>query len=701
MPGQGPQMTRPPSQNPPAPAPVRPQSGPSQPPQQSHQNTQNSLNKGVKRPNDDAADSGTDAQPSNMAPQAPTMAPSRSQQGVNLTQEQMSKLTPQQQQQMRANLMRAQDASNKQPRMLSQEEIRAKLSDVELTQKYRLILSQEESKLPKTQPVHISPEARARLSGFIKDKLPLLRKIEQALRIHLIMNEGIENDNTARTAIRARILLLRQLNPQDGTLHQELTMSEDEIKTNIIRILQFVTGIMTRFQKSDNPPQQNHQQLQGSQNQNQSAQPAQLNAANLKLLERERQNKAPPAPTAPQPPFQFGGASPQGAPKYFEGAKPIKNLQLPPDKKRMKVDPASQASASGSKQSPRITSGKDNSPDMKRHKAPEKPAVQKPTFNCKVSHCEHFIRGFDTQAELDLHNSQAHTKIDNPALFALESVAEFVEVDPKTGYPAQASTVASSSKQASAASHPPPPPMKTGQTPSMPPTAATPVGQTAATPMTRVPTQTGIKSSPSTSLLKTPQTTAKGATPSTGVLSKATPASVAKAAPKSPVLPSNQDIQSKVPFVQGSLFDCSYDDIYPLLDANGTFTTLEMKDEDSSWALRSRPSSPLNTPDSSSKDTPSTRQSDISENDNLHINLNLGDVDMPDAWLTALNGDALPLDTQLSEDIQSLGFTLPAMDSDDMMLFYPDNVPVDLDSLDKTMESLGGTLDPSVLGAAA
>jgi hypothetical protein len=218
--------------------------------------------------------------------------------------------------------------------------------------------------------------------------------------------------------------------------------------------------------------------------------------------------------------------------------------------------------------------------------------------------------------------------------------------------------------------------------------------------MSRVPTQPGIKSSPSTSLLKTPQPTTKVATPSTAGPTKATPASVAnvKPTPKEPepvVIADTED--EPQPMLPSSMFDFGCDDIYPALDANGPFTTLDLKDEDNAWALRSRPTSPLHTPDSSSKDTPSTRQSDISENDNLLINLDIKDMDVPEAWKAVMHGEPLPLDTQLSEDLQNLGVTLPPMDSDDMMLFYGDSAMMDLDTLDKTLDTLGGSLDPSIL----
>jgi hypothetical protein len=219
--------------------------------------------------------------------------------------------------------------------------------------------------------------------------------------------------------------------------------------------------------------------------------------------------------------------------------------------------------------------------------------------------------------------------------------------------------------------------------------------------MARVPTQTGMKGSPVANFLKTPQAMAKGATPNAGSHAKATPTSMPRPAPKEhqPVVPAEPEKEEDLqPLMPMSLFDYSYEDTFAALDANGPYTVLDLKDEDTTWALRSRPASPMTTPDSSAKDTPSTRTSDISENDNLHINL---DMDMPDAWAMGFNGNALPVDMQLSEDMQTLGVVLPPMDSDDMMLFpsYGDSM-MDLDTLEKTMESMGNSLDMSAIGPA-
>jgi hypothetical protein len=61
---------------------------------------------------------------------------------------------------------------------------------------------------------------------------------------------------------------------------------------------------------------------------------------------------------------------------------------------------------------------------------------------------------------------------------------------------------------------------------------------------------------------------------------------------------------------------------------------------------------------------------------------------MPDAWMMNMNGDALPLDAQFSEDMQILGVALPPMDSDAMMLFPS---LMDFEAMEKQMDgSLAG-----------
>lgn len=638
----------------------------------------------------------------NSAAQAPAMVPTRSQPGLNLTQQQMSKLTPAQQAQVKAQLLKAQEPSNnkmqQQPRpMLSADEIKGRMLDPVRIRQFKQMVEEVEKSIPPRQPVQLPPQLRAALQQSLKGQLPQLKKVEQALRIFHASYDTNEPEPVIRQIMKSRALVFQQMNETDGSLHPQVTLTADEFKNHMRSMINFVRKITEKMQQQQQglsaaAPQPQPQPPQGS-----TAPHAQLNAENLKIVEQQqRQQKPPSAPTTDRPPFPLGADSGHGAAHYFEGARPVTNLVLP-EKKRAKLEVGSQTSTPGAKASPRIGSGTGSSPELKRQPAPEKPVPQRPTFRCKVVECEYSVRGFDTQPELDTHVSQVHAKVENPLQFALDSMADYLDVDQKTG---EARVDPSAAKRA--AKPAPAAPRAVAQTVKSE-HVATPAGQhSAATPMARIPTQTGIKGSPSTNLLKTPQTTAKVATPGTGTQGKATPASLARPVPKeAPVVVAEPIKEEEQPLLPAPLLDFSFEEAFTALDANGPFTVLDLKDEDTTWVLRSRPSSPTTTPESSSKDTPSTRQSDISENDNLHINLDIKDADMPDAWTAGLYGDGLPMDFQLSDDLANLGVMLPPMDSEDMMLFpaYDGGGMMDLDMLEKTMDSMGGTLDPAVLGA--
>jgi hypothetical protein len=172
-------------------------------------------------------------------------------------------------------------------------------------------------------------------------------------------------------------------------------------------------------------------------------------------------------------------------------------------------------------------------------------------------------------------------------------------------------------------------------------------------------------------------------------------------APKEPlpVAAPEPALEEEQPLMLKSLLDYSYEDTFATLDANGPFTVLDLNDEDNTWALRSRPASPMTTPESSAKDTPSTRTSDISENDNLQINLDMGYADVPDAWNLGFADGLLPMDYKLSEDMQSLGMQLPPMSSEDMMLFPSYGSMMDLDTIERSMDQVA-SIDPSVYAYA-
>lgn len=645
----------------------------------------------------------------NAASQAPAMASSKSQPGLSLTQEQISKLTPAQQAQVKAQLLKAQDASNASNKMQQQrgaplgpEEIRSRMNDPARTRHLRHLVEETEKSLPQRQPVQLAPQLRAALQRSLKEQLPKLKQVDQALRIFHASYDNSEPEPVIRQIIKARALIFQQINEADGTLHDQVTLTTDEFKNHMATVIKFVRTITEKMaqQKGQGTAAQPSQPPQGS-----SAPPAQLNAANLKIVEQQqRQSKPPSAPTTDRPPFPIGADSGHGAAHYFEGARPVTNLVLP-EKKRAKLEGGSQTSTPGAKASPRVGSGTGSSPELKRQPPPDKQGPQKPSFRCKAADCEYSVRGFDTQAELEAHFNQLHAKIENPLQFALDSMAEYLDVDHKTGEPKVDRNIAKRpTKPTPAAPRAPTQSIKLEHVPNATTSAATPAGpQAAATPMVRVPTQPGLKASPSTNLLKTPQALAKVATPSTGAHGKATPTSMARQVTKEQPLTVTEPLkeEDQQPLLPMSLLDYSYEDTFAALDANGPFTVLDLKDEEATWALRSRPASPSTTPESSSKDTPSTRQSDISENDNLLINIDVKDADMPDAWAVNFYGNTQPVDLQLSDDLQNLGVMLPPMDSEDMMLFpaYSSDNMMDLDMLEKTMDSMGGMFDSSEMKA--
>jgi hypothetical protein len=566
------------------------------------------------------------------------------------------------------------------------------MADPARQKQLRQMMEEIEKSMPPRQPVSLAPPTRQALQKSLKENLARLRQLENCLRLFHASYDTSDPEPVIRQIIRSRALLHQQMS-DDGTLHPQVTLTLEEFKSHLRTTLNFVAKITERMkqQTQGQSPAAQQPQAQGS-----TAPPAQLNAANLKIVEQQqRHQKAPSAPTTDRPPFAIGAESGHGVAHYFEGSRPVTNLVLP-EKKRAKLEAGSQTSTpTGARASPRMASGTGSSPELRRQAQPQPQIPQRPTFRCNDPGCEYSVRGFDTQPELEAH-SQIHAKIEDPLQFALQSMAEYCDVDQKTGEPKIDPNVAKrASKPAPAALRAPAQSIKSEQNSGAQHNAPTPAGQQpTATAMARVPTQTGVKDSPSSNLLKTPQTMTKVATPGSGARGKATPASIPKPPPKEQQAPIPEPAmkEEEQPMLPMSLLDYSYEDTFAALDANGPFTVLDLKDEDNTWALRSRPASPSTTPESSSKDTPSTRQSDISENDNLMINIDLKDAEMPDLWVYGED-----VNMQLSEDLQSLGVCLPPMDSEDMMLFPDMGGMMDLDMLERTMDSMQGTLDPSIL----
>lgn len=375
---------------------------------------------------------------------------------------------------------------------------------------------------------------------------------------------------------------------------------------------------------TQNPPQQQlstANQLSAANLQSQQEALNKERAANLQKNHAGSSNRAPAAPTTAQPPFSFGGQSPQGVPQLYG---PTKNeltqekLVLPVTKKRKGNNVASPSTpaqvptpAAVNKLSP---FGKVESPDAQRMSAVP------PTMKCPIANCETGTNGFSTKADLEKHIADTHEAkepvIKDPldaAAYAIESMRLALNLDENgRSKPLQEPKAESMQEQAMKISL-----LAQGQSS---------VKQEAATPMSRNPTQTGP--SPSSNLLKTPQAAANIKTPA----SDAKPMGKdikAVASAKSPATAAPDPWANS--HVKPEWFKEVFSEVADLNRPVGN-------DSINEW-LERNPFTPSTSPSSGvpSKDSP--HKSDISANDTLNINVN-GDDWLPPEWFD----DGLPSD---------------------------------------------------------
>ena len=400
-------------------------------------------------------------------------------------------------------------------------------------------------------------------------------------------------------------------------------MSLDELETIQTKLHQYFQFMMSAkvptsvpVQPTQNPPDQ---QLSAANLQSHQEALNKARAATLQKSHPKDSNRVPAAPTTSQPPFSFGGQSPQGVPQKYGPTKNELTLVLPVTKKRKGNNNITSPSTPAQAPTPAAANklspfGKTESPDAQRT-----PAVP-PMIKCPMAHCETGIAGFLTKAELEKHIADMHEPkepvIENPldaAAYAIESMRLALNLDENgKSKPLQKQNAEPMQAQAMKASL-----SAQGQSS---------VKQEAATPMSRNPTQTGP--SPSSNLLKTPQATANIKTPasdakSTGKDIKAiTPAKSPAAAAPDPWANSH---------VKPEWFKQVFSEV---ADLNRPVSNDLIVD----W-LERNPFTPSTSPSSGvpSKDSP--HKSDISTNDTLNINVN-GDDWLPPEWFD----DGLPSD---------------------------------------------------------
>ena len=130
-----------------------------------------------------------------------------------------------------------------------QQELQARMKDPAREQRFRALLAKEDKSTPQGPPVQIAPKARAQLQQLIRKNLTRIDRIEPALRILLAGYEGGEGiEELARSVIKAGILLFRQFNQSDGTLQEQLTISEADFKQNVRHIISFIVRVTSSMQ---------------------------------------------------------------------------------------------------------------------------------------------------------------------------------------------------------------------------------------------------------------------------------------------------------------------------------------------------------------------------------------------------------------------------------------------------------------------
>lgn len=405
-------------------------------------------------------------------------------------------------------------------------------------------------------------------------------------------------------------------------------------------------GVPSAGSKTQPPPDATSSLSAANLKEHQKAMQVQRHASVQKSNAAHGGNRAPAAPTSPQPPFHFG--SPDGV-KYANRTDELTQdrLKMPPKKKRRSDQPPSNTSISAQPQ--HFDTSK--SPQLAKAipAAAEKPLSEAP-IKCYAPECAD-LDGFVSQADLDKHALDIHDPkeptIGDPLQWALEQMrsglgleengkSKLLLAECKTEQTAPEATTMKKSPSAQRQA----------------------VGkQESATPMTRVPTQTGP--SPGSNLLKTPQPSSNLKTP--GSETKSAAKDVKAVEPKNSHSPTQKQANTSPDPWATSLISSAA--------ISGAFSGLPIPSSTGTWNTIQHAMTPSSTLSSGMSEKTSPRVSDISENDAVKISLDTDPLDYFD-WLTfeSATSDDFPNDSdyEIVEDMDwgSTGLDGPLKEMD-------------------------------------
>lgn len=226
------------------------------------------------------------------------------------------------------------------------------------------------------------------------------------------------------------VLLLQQYpDKRDFNPADQLTLSFEEIKEHTNTIKQALMTIIQRLKSAADQPT-GQRQISAVQETNDSA-TATLSATNLQqhqlAIQNARQatfqknnpsNRAPAAPTSPQPPFTFGAHSPQGLTQD--------KLSLPSTKRRK----GNQVTATTTTPVPGIPK---STQANKITIFDAQPGALASKIKCPLPNCQSSLKEFGTQIELDAHASEVHgpkePPIEDPLQWTLQQARLGVGLD--------------------------------------------------------------------------------------------------------------------------------------------------------------------------------------------------------------------------------------------------------------------------------
>ncbi|KAI9812195.1 MAG: hypothetical protein M1827_004861 [Pycnora praestabilis] len=549
----------------------------------------------------------------------------------------------------------------------------------------KVIVAEVFHNTPKRTPIDVTFEVKEAMTQKLRTSKEMISRMETSLPLFFAT---YGDEKTTRDLISARLQLVQQFRDKNlENINDKFSITLEEMEASLLKMRKYFTFIMHKMVQNqqikvgqNQPAPQQPLDQQGPPAQTSEGQKHPLSSANLQQQQQalqaarrttmqrnnSRNEHVPAAPTSSQPPFPLGASSPHGVPFYARNELTQDKLKFPPAKKRKGNQPGSADSTPAqalntpaSTTSPQLQ--KLSSPESKKSSAIDsnKAAVEAtPLYKCPINDCEHYSKGFASSAELAKHKTAFHEvrqpPIEDPLKYALETLALGVglnkdgskkESKQEVNATTKGMLTATSQKVQSSPSR-----LGQGQTPKPKPEPFTPAGGID-TPMGRPLTQSGYKNeSPASNMLKTPQVTnvktpGSGASGMRNMLSKAAKDTNARAPSDQPngvtEIPPSPSAWGESAISQEALLQCF--EGLESLQGIGSFTSTQTL-------------SPARSTPSSKESEESTHESDISEHDDLRINIAGG---FDSNW-----NPANPFDGGITKDLDNLDMGVGEFDID-------------------------------------